>query len=178
MMRRLIILDLYGTIVKADKRDGVVRPGLQEFLDYYSDSKKVIFTDGDIETVEADLRLTGLTGKFDRIYDQRHCIAEVAYHMQNEKFRKILTSRGRGDIKNLEQACKDFSIPKSDAVFIGDNFYGRDCKSAEFHGVRFIRVPQYRTNLPDLDERDKTEGYVEYEDPTSPFSFMSLIGKI
>ena len=177
-MGKLIILDMYGTIVKADKRDGVVRPGLQEFLDYYNGSKKVIFSDGNIETVEADLQLTGLTGKFDRIYDQRHCIAEVAYHMQSEKFRKILMSRGGGDIKNLEQACKDFSIPKSDAVFIGDNFYGRDCKSAEFHGVRFIRVPQFRANIPDWTERDRMEYYVEYENPTSPFSFISLIGKI
>ncbi len=175
-MTKLIILDLYGTIIKADKRDGVVRPGLQEFLRHYDSSKKVIFTDGDAETVEADLELAGLAERFDRVYDERYCFYEVAYRVQNERFRKTLMSKGGGDIKNLEQACRDFSIPKSDAVFIGDNFYGRDRKSAEFHGVRFIRVPQFRANPPDLYTIENTEYYTEYEDLKSPFSFKSLIG--
>ena len=177
-MRKLIILDLYGTILKADKIDEVARPGLQEFLNHYSNSKKVIFSDGNIDRVEADLQLAGLSNKFDGIYDRRHCIAEQAYHISNKKFRKLLMSQGGGDIKNLGQACKDFSVPKSDAVFIGDNLLGRDRKSAEFHGIKFVRIPQFRDNLPRYSEREHMEQYIEYESPMNPFSFALLIGKV
>ena len=177
-MAELIILDLYGTIIKADERDGVVRDGFLEFLDFYKNKKTAVFSDGNPERVEADLQLLGLTEKFDRVYDRRDCVNEIVYTMTNERFKKALLSRGGGNIKNLEKACRDFSVPKSETVFIGDNFYGRDLKSAEIHGVRFIKVPQYRTNLPDWTEKERMKDYVEYEDPVNPFSFKSLIGTL
>jgi len=177
-MTELIIVDLYGTIIKADERDGIVRDGFLEFLDFYKDKKKVIFSDGDAEKVEEDLRRLRLTEKFDGVYDSRDCVDEIVYAMVNEKFKKLLLSRGGGNIKNLEKACRDFSVPNSEAVFIGDNFNGRDSKSAEIHAVRFIKVPQYRANPPDWLERERAEGYVEYENPVNPFSFKSLIGRL
>ncbi len=45
-MAGLLIFDLYGTILKADKRDGIVRDGLSILLDYYKSSRTAIFTDG------------------------------------------------------------------------------------------------------------------------------------
>ena len=187
-MGKLIILDMYGTLVKADERDRTVRPGLMEFLDNYNDSKKVVFSDEIIEGVEADLQRAGLSGVFDKIYCKDHCVFESfyaaqdedisSYSLQNKLFREVKLKQCRGNIKNLEQACKDFSIRKSDAVFIADNFYGRDKKSADLNGIRFIRVPQFRHTLPGWQEMERTEGYTEYEDPKNPFSFVSLIGKI
>ena len=43
-MVKLIIFDLYGTIIRADARGKIVRPGFQEFLEHYKNLKKVLFT--------------------------------------------------------------------------------------------------------------------------------------
>ncbi len=176
--RKLIILDMYGTIVNADKRDSIIRPGLQEFLAHYREHKRVVFTDAPAEVIKSDLQLVGLAESFDKVYDCTNCISETAYGMKNKKFRGLLMRNGGGNIKNLEQACRDFHILKSNAVFIGDNDYGKDQKSAEFHRIRFIRVPQFRQDPPSWVEQDSIRDYVEYENPASHFSFTSLIGKI
>ena len=176
-MARLLIFDLYGTILRADKRDGVVRDGLLNLLDYYKPSKTAIFTDGYEDRVMADLEFSGLIGKFDAVYHARHCVPEN-YLRLREEFKKRILKIGGGTIKNLERVCNDFGIPKAESVFIGDNFYDRDEKSAEIFGLRFIKVPQFRANPPDWREKEKNECIVEYEEPSNPFSFKTLIGRI
>lgn len=177
-MVKLLIFDLYGTLLKADKRDGEVRDGLLTLLDHYASSRKAIFTDGRPDIVEADLGSSGLREKFDAVYDAQHCISESYFTIKNEDLRKRMVKYGRGNIKNLEVVCNDFSIPKSDSVFIGDNFYDRDSKSARLSDVRFIQVPQFRANPPQWIEKEKNEGIIQYEDSSNPFSFEMLIGKI
>lgn len=165
-MVEVIIFDLYGTILKADERDGVVRNGLEEFMNFYKSKKRVVFSDGDIRRIEDDLEISGLTGKFDGIYGKELMVYISRLH------------GGDGWVKNLEMVCKDFSVAKSDAVFIGDNFVGRDQKSAEKYGIQFIKIPQFRSRAPDWSEKDFHRDYVDYEDPKNPFSFKSLIGKL
>lgn len=177
-MVKLLIFDLYGTLLKADKRDGEVRDGLLILLDHYASSKKAIFTDGRPDIVEPDLKLSGLKEKFDAIYDARHCISELYFKIESEDLRKRMTKYRGGNIKNLEVACNDLSIPKSDSVFVGDNFYDRDSKSAKLSDVRFIQVPQFRANPPHWSEKERNEGIIQYEDSSNPFSFEMLIGKI
>ncbi len=174
-MSKLIIFDLYGTILKSDKHDGIVRPGLYEIMDHYGESSKAIFTDGVAETVEFSLECAGLAGKFDKVYCWDHCVSEHAYSTKVEKFKKYLLQGGTGNVKNLSLACSDFSVSELDAVFIGDDYLGRDSKSAKLNGVRFIKVPQFRDAPPGWEEREDYGHYVDYEDPKNPFSLVSLI---
>ncbi|MBS3140889.1 HAD family hydrolase [Candidatus Woesearchaeota archaeon] len=175
-MVKLIILDVYGTILKSDGRlDGAVRPGLEQFMDFYRPAKIVVFTDADLERITADLQVSGLTGKFDGVYHSEHLVSELRYkHLHSPVLRKA-AMRLRGNVKDLGRVCKDFSIPKRSAIYIGDNFHGRDIKSAELNKIRFIRVPQFRTNIPYSDDKDS---FVEYDNPDNLFSFESLIGKL
>lgn len=178
-MVKLIILDLYGTIIKSDVGDHKVRQGFQEFLEHYKDSKKVVFTDACIEQVEYDFQRAGLTKTFDGIYDARYCVSEEAYTIKNRKFKEALFKRGGGQVKNLEKACKDFSIAKEDSVFISDNFLGWDKKAAEIHEIKLIHIPQFRSEPPNWREELLMKGRgVIYEDANNIFSFTSLIGKL
>lgn len=178
-MVKLIILDLYGTIIRSDVGDKILRPGFPEFLEHYKDAKKVVFTDACTQQAEYDLQRAELQTKFNRVYDDRYCVAEQAYRMKNGKFREALFKRGKGQIKNLKKVCEDFSADKSDSVFISDNFLGWDALAAQIHEIRFIRVPQFRLDPPSWREKELMQGRgVVYEDPSNPFSFTSLIGKL
>ncbi len=125
----------------------------------------------------ADLEFSGLSEKFDAVYHSRHCVPEYFPRLSEELKERIL-KYGGGTIKNLERVCNDFHIPKSESVFIGDNFYDKDKKSAEIFGLRFIKIPQFRANPPDWIEKENNEGAIEYEDSSNPFSFETLIGRI
>ena len=163
-MPELIILDIYGTILSADELGRIIRPGLMEFLEHYKDKNIVAFTDADLDYgIEEILSYAGVLDKFDWVYDGRDLVY-IDMHT--------------GRIKNLEKACNDFSVPKSKAVFIGDNFVGRDENSAKQYGIRFIKVPHFRSKPMDWRVRESNEDWVEYEDPKNPFNFKDLIGKL
>ena len=159
----LIILDLYGTIVKPNSSPPV-RDGFDEFIQHYrgQGAKIVISTDGPEETVIRTLYDLDLWDKVDEVYDNRDCFPGDS---------------GR-TIKNLKKSCYKFSVDPSNAVFIGDNFYGGDQESADHYEMRFVKVPQYREEPPSWQVRDSLEYYVDFEDPENPFSFRSLIGKL
>ncbi len=160
MMVKLIIFDVYGTLIKADYADGVIRLGLRELLEFYKDKLKVTCSDGPEEIVGADLESVGLYRDFDMHYFADSLI------------------RSSRTLKNLGKICYEANLPTSEAVFIGDNFVGRDEDSAQQFGVRFIKVPQFRQKLPPYSERLTHEEWVIYEDSQNPFSFESLIGKL
>jgi phosphoglycolate phosphatase-like HAD superfamily hydrolase len=82
---------------------------------------------------------------------------------------------GGGDLKRLDLACEEFGVTPDEAVFVGDNFNGRDKRAANFHRVRFLQVPQYRQNLPDWCEQDRNEGVIIYD---QHFNIASLINKL
>lgn len=173
-MPKLIIFDYYGTLVKADVNDRVFRVGTGELLEHYNESHKVIFSDGDEDVIRRDLEEAGFDVYFDHIYDIRDCVSESYYTMQDEFFREQLLKRGRGNIKHLSRALDDFSLVLEEAVFIGDNYQGRDKKSANIHRVRFFHVPQFREN-PAGDVW--FDSHVIYDDSLK-FRFDSLIGKL
>lgn len=161
MAPELIILDLYGTLVKSDKCDDVIRPGFQEFHDFYNNSFFAISTDGSTLGTTETLKETGLDKMMDFVYDEKHL---------NELGGKIL--------KDLYLVCKNLGIPTERTIFIGDNHYGVDEDSAFCAGIKFIKVPQFREELPSETQRLFNSRWTEYENYKNPFNFKSLIGKI
>jgi phosphoglycolate phosphatase-like HAD superfamily hydrolase len=159
-MAKLIIFDVYGTIIKTDVADGIARPGLKELQEFYKDSLNVTCSDGEKKKIEYGLKLAGIYDYFDGHYSDDNLIISD----------RIL--------KDLGRICKECGVKNSEAVFIGDNFVGRDEDSAKEFGIRFIKVPQFRHQLPPSSERIYHENYVKYDDPNNPFSFESLIGKL
>ena len=151
----LIILDVYGTLIKADKADDVIRPGLEEFLEYYKKSSIVVFSDGEIAAVEFDLSQAGLNGRFVKIYGSEH--------LDERK------------LKNLELITTELSIPKNKTRFIGDNAGNKDYCSAKRYGIPFIKIPQFRERIPSSEE-PVYDKHVKYE--TKPFTFVSLMGRL
>ena len=158
-MPKLIIFDVYGTLLYADEEDRVVRPGLRELMDFYKSQFKVTCSDGEEGNIEEDLRNAGIYEDFDNHYGSRDMVYEDRL------------------LKNLGKICREGNLPVSSAVFIGDNFSGRDRSSAEHFGVKFIKVPQFRARLPSTHERLCQGDDVQYEYDNS-FSFTSLIGKL
>ncbi len=162
-MIELISIDLAGTIVPCDKGPIVVRPGFKEFMEAYRPHTiLVMFTDGYPETVQEYMDRVPELRLFEAIYDSRHC----------------MYIPGDGPVKNLKKLLHDAGIAPELAVHIGDNWMNRDRMSAEQAGVRFIRIPQFRHNAADYHERDRNDGFVIYEDPKQPWSFLELVGKI
>ena len=166
----LVIIDLYGTIVKTDGRLPI-RDGFEEFSQSYSEQgvKVVLFTDGPEESTIQILDRFLLWDKFDEVYTEKDLIL-VSY---DDSFTGISYR-----LKNLQKPCNKFSVDPSNAVFIGDNKYGRDQRSADHYGIRFIRVPQYREDPPTMHERESLGDYVDFESRSNPFSFRSLIGNL
>lgn len=163
-MTRLVILDLYGTLVKADIVDNIVRPGFQEFWEHYhKDHLFVVSTDGSKRGVKDTLQDSRLIDKLDGFYDEGH-----------------LEELGGQYLKNLVLICQNAGVDTKDTVFIGDNFAGRDENSAFYADIRFIQVPQYRDKLPSASEIAINRHHVCYEDPNKAklFNFKSLIGRI
>lgn len=177
-MSKLIILDLYGTLIKSDRADGVLRPGLLTFLDYYKNTKKVVFSDGRPDFIRGDLESIGLLEKFDAIYDSEDCVDESVFYLPDSEEKKRLLDIGGGSFKNLIRVCEDFSINQKETVFIGDNYEGREKKAARIHGIRYIHIPQFRHALPDYSTMRLKKEHIIYDDPRAPFSFESLIGKL
>jgi len=149
----LIILDVYGTLIKADKADDVIRPGLEEFLEYYKKSRIVVFSDGAVEAVSFDLEQAGL--KLVKIYGSEHL--------------------DKRKLKNLELITTELSIPKNKTRFIGDNAGNKDYCSAKRYGIPFIKIPQFRERIPSSEE-PVYDKHVKYE--TKPFTFVSLMGRL
>ena len=161
-MTELIIFDVYGTIIKTDEADGIARLGLRELMDFYKHQLKVTCTDGWESMVESDLKSAGIYDNFD-------------YHYYKGTITK---ANGGRIIKNLKKICEDCGLSASEAVFIGDDFSGRDEASAREFGVRFVKVPQFRSKLPSNNERILNGKSVQYEDLKKPFNFASVIGKL
>jgi|SRR3989344_6121560 len=166
----LVIIDLYGTIVKTDSRLPV-RDGFGEFSQFYREQgvKVVLFTDGPEESTIQILDRFRLWDKFDEVYTEE----DLAVVNDGDSFTGISYS-----LKDLQKPCNKFSVDPSNTVFIGDNFYGRDQRSADHYGIRFFKVPQYRSEPPSWQERDSLEGYVDFEGWGRTFSFRSLIGNL
>jgi len=160
-MVRLIIFDVYGTIIKADHADGIIRPGLRELMNFYKKQFKVTCSDGKKEIVEDDLISVGIYDDFDNHY-----------------YYEDTTIKNGRLLKDLGKICEDCALPVSEAVFIGDNYVRRDWNSAKEFGMTFVKVPQFRHELPSDGDRFASEDHVIYEDPDRPFSFASLIGKL
>ena len=152
-MFELIILDVYGTLIKADQADNLIRPGLEEFLRYYQNKFIVAFSDGEVEAVKFDLKRAGLT--FTWVYGYEHL--------------------DESKLKNLELVTKELSIPKVKTKFISDNARNKDYHSAKKYGVPFVKIPQFRGRIP-LSDEIVYDIYVNYE--TEPFTFASLISRL
>ncbi|MCP3684883.1 MAG: HAD family hydrolase [bacterium] len=166
-MVELIILDKGGTITRQDTNECLLRDGVEEFLDYYNDKFIVISSDEEDTSLRQSINNLGLAGKFEGLYGSR-----FLRHMISPN------NRYHSDIKNLGIILHDFSADPSDAVFIGDNNRCMDRNSADEYGIKFIQVPQFRSNLPHYPEQSDNEGIIIYETPSTPFSFASLIGKL
>lgn len=173
---KLIIFDVYGTLLKSGHMDYIARDGLKELLDSYPNARKVAFSDGNESIVCSDLITAEIIENFEIVYTSRNCISKYVLSMKDDRIKRLDLNTENSEIKNLEQACLDFNVSIDDTVFIGDNQNGKDKDSAIYHGIKFIQVPQYRENLYDL-------GVNEFEDPNvmyqpRDFSFKSLIGKL
>ena len=122
----LIILDLYGTLVRADRVDNTPRKGLVDFLERNKrEGKKIVlFTDDNEESAKEVLSDAGVINYFDKLYS-----------------RKDLDEDG---CKNLLKVCYDFNVSKYNTVFIGDNGFGRDIASSKKYRVALKIIPQYR----------------------------------
>lgn len=123
---RLIILDLYGTLVRTDVADNTPRRGLVDFLKRNKKERKkiVLFTDDSEESAREVLSDARILNYFNRLYSREDFDEEGC--------------------KNLSKVCYDFKITKHDMVFIGDNGVGRDTASAKKYGIALKKVPQYR----------------------------------
>lgn len=175
MAPQLIIFDVYGTLIKSDVRDGIVRPGFRELLDAYPDTKRVAFSDGAPVKLWDSLSDAGIYQVFNRIYHAYYCTSETAYTIVDEDLRVAAMAMGGGTIKRLTVACDELQVARRDTVFLGDNFRGRDKLAGKLNRIKFIQVPQFREVLPVSEEKDE---HVRYERPGRSFSFASLIGKL
>jgi phosphoglycolate phosphatase-like HAD superfamily hydrolase len=162
-MTKLIICDLFGTLIKADVSDGIIRPGFQNFWEHYTKQGNlfVVSSDGSEEGVKDALQRAGLIEKFSGVYDARH-----------------LEGYTGESLKDLARICDDFGVSNLDAVFIGDDSREKDSCSAYCARIRFIQVPQFRENQPTQDARLRNGKTVTYEVEGNPFSFKQQIGKI
>ncbi len=159
----LIIFDLYGTLIKADKRDGILRDGFYELVEHYKQKRLILFSDAEKEDILDDLRLCKLESTITAVY----CGKDLSYERLADK-RKFM-------LKNLKKPCEDFSVDKSKAVFIGDNQFNRDLLSARHYDVAFIQVPQFRESEPCVRERELYKAHVQYESRGCRFSLAGLI---
>ena len=125
-MIKLIIFDLYGTLVRVDSVPQQ-RAGLIDFLEKNKNKIIIVFTDDyDKERVKKLLKENGIIKYIKKIY----------------YFKDI----DKDDCKNLGKVCKDFNVKKQEAVFIGDNLVGRDLRSTQKYNIKFIQVPTFGYN--------------------------------
>ncbi|MFA6097879.1 MAG: HAD family hydrolase [Candidatus Paceibacterota bacterium] len=158
---RIVIFDLMETIVSGGGIYPIVkRIGLDEFLDKNSDCRFVIATtsgsiltkEESIKEVEFYLEQIGIKNRISKIY--------YGWDM----------TRG---IKDLAKIAKDFDVKISDLVFIGDN--DRDEDSAEYFGVKFIKVPAIFRDIIKVSNPSNPETYLlDYMRAPHKFSFENL----
>jgi len=158
-MPKLIIFDVYGTLLRADEGDNIARPGLREFLDFYKKQLKVTCSDSPLDILITDLKNAGIYSEFLDNYGEGNLIYE------------------NGIMKNLGRICEDAYVRASEAVFLGDNHSGLDERSAKHFKIKFVKVPQFRIRPASGTEKVLQKGYVKY-DSQNRFSFASLIGKL
>lgn len=140
----LIIVNLYGTMISTQgenssaAKHNIPRNHLKNFLERYkaSSRKLVVFTDQVKKETEEILRNNGTLDYFDKLYTYENSNIDLS----------DFTNPG---IRPLTKACKDFSISPEHTVFIGDS--DRDKKSAIEYDIKFIRVPEYRTQEENTD---------------------------
>lgn len=161
-MKKLIIFDLYGTLVKSDVEDCEIRPGFQDLWEHYKKKATfIISTDGKTLDVQEILKKTKLKDKFTAVYDCEH----------------LFEADGR-TIKDLTRILLDHSTSAKNSVFIGDNFLGCDECSAFYAKIPFIQVPQFRLSPPSEYIKSFQRDWTIYESEDNPFTFKSLIGRI
>ncbi len=162
-MTELILLDLYGTLVKADISSTEIRRGFKDFFDYYN-SRNLNFsivTDASLIDVRETFEICPFLSKVGPVYDQRY-----------------LTDFAGQILKDLDRICNEFRVHCSQALMIGDDYQERDSCSAHYAGISFIQVPQFRENSPTAEEIKRNGESIIYENPGKPFSFIELIGRI
>ena len=163
-MTELIILDLYGTLVKSDVEDNEARPGFQEFWEYYKRDHLFVVSTDDLELyARVTLEDSNILDNFDEVYGAGY-----------------LDFLGGHYLKNLGSICQNAGVHPKDAVFIGDNCAKKDERSASYAKIRFIKVLQFRQDTPSRSSRILNGPGVVYENLRSGnlFTFKSLIGKI
>jgi len=174
---KVIIFDVYGTILKSDAPDYTVRDGFRELISYYSKAIIVAFSDASEDVVGSDLVVAEIINKFDVFYSERNCIQKHVLMLDNkDRLQKLGLDSENQEIKDLEQVARDFDVSLNDLVFIGDNKTNKDKESAIYHGVNFIQVPQYREKMPN-ERAIIINGPDVFYKPVD-FSFKSLIGKL
>ena len=118
----LVIFDFYDTIVQLKDYwvHWVLREGIEELLDALSDRILAVCSDAGEE------KIAGILGsdakRFFGIYGHSNLVDFGSY-------------------KDLERICLDAGVPTEKTVFIGDNRFGLDRRSAERYGIDFIQVP-------------------------------------
>jgi FMN phosphatase YigB (HAD superfamily) len=123
-MIKLIILDMYGTLVSLHSIKKIPRPGVKDFLERHKDKTIVVFTDAhDYDLVWADLEKAGFAPYIKKVYN---------YPYLDEQ-----------EYKNLGKACQDFGVKPEEAIFISDVILERDSQSSKKYGTKFVQVPTY-----------------------------------
>ena len=118
----LVIFDFYDTIVQL-KEYWTLREGIEELLDALSDRTLAVCSDAGEERI-AEI-LGSDAERFFGIYGHSNLVDFGSY-------------------KDLERICLDVGVPAKRTVFIGDNRFGLDRRSAERYGIDFIQVPNGR----------------------------------
>lgn len=161
-MGKIIVFDLMETIISGGGAYPLVkRKGLDEFLARHSDHRFVIATtSGSILTKDESIKEVGFYLEQIGIKDK---ISRIYYGWD-------MTS----DMKDLARIAKDFGAKISDLVFIGDN--DRDEDSAEYFGVKFIKVPAIFRDIMKVSDPSKPETYLlDYMRAPHKFSFEGLV---
>jgi len=150
MQRKLVVLDLYGTIVRQDgeivdeNERTIFRNGFARFMDKYIHHTFVIASDKDGENkkerdeAEDILRELGLSNGR---------IAGAYYNSDMVYVPGVTIPGTNGKIKNLKRIAIDNMFDLRDVVSIGDSDV--DEASARFSNVPFFRVPIFK----DKDEK-------------------------
>ena len=159
---RIVVFDLMETIVSGGGIYPIVkRIGLDEFLDRNSDCRFVIATtsgsiltkEESIREVEFYLEQIGIKNKISKIY----------YGWDMTK-----------GMKDLGRIAKEFGADLTDLVFIGDG--PRDEESAEYFGVKFIKVPAIFRDIIKVSNPSRPDTYLlDYMRAPHKFSFEDLV---
>jgi FMN phosphatase YigB (HAD superfamily) len=125
-MIRLVILDMYGTIVGKDYNTNA-RKGFREFMQKIKNIKKAIATDFHLTaTVHENLKGLRILDEINRVYTYYDLIEIRGYE---------------GKRKNLKNICSELGVKPDEAIFISDAEI--DHEDAKRDGIKFVHVPFY-----------------------------------